>query len=365
MNAKAVVCLGGSFYFCTLIMNDNFFAKQLLSWHHLENDRLLPWKGEKDPYKIWLSEIILQQTRAEQGLPYYERFVAAYPTIDALALAPDQEVFKLWQGLGYYSRCRNLLATARQVVAEYGGSFPDEYAQIIKLKGIGPYTAAAIASFAFGRPVPVIDGNVYRVIARYFAVPEPIDTTTGKKRFLDLVNSVFDAEHPAIFNQAIMDLGASVCTPKQAKCDACFLAAGCKAYREDNIYAFPVKTKKIAVKQRYFNYYILEVKDELYLQQRPLGDVWHELYEFFLVESETADTIDFLDSSLIETAQLHIFSSKQRLTHQLIASRFSVIKLKEKPAPGFGKGTWVKKTDVKNYPFPKTIISFLEEMPYF
>ena len=346
-------------------MTDNFFAQQLLSWHHLENDRVLPWKGEKDPYKIWLSEIILQQTRAEQGLPYYERFIATYPTIEALAAAPDQEVFKLWQGLGYYSRCRNLLATARQVVAEYGGEFPDQYAQIIKLKGIGPYTAAAIASFAFGSAVPVIDGNVYRVMARYFAEPEPIDTTTGKKKFNELVQSVFDERQPAAFNQAIMDLGASVCTPKQAKCEECFLATGCKAYRQDNVYAFPVKTKKIAVKQRYFNYYILQVNDELYLQQRPSGDVWHDLYEFFLVESQNVAAIDFLDQSLIASADLNIFTAKQRLTHQLIASSFSVIKLKEKPAPGFEKGVWVKKGNVKNYPFPKTIISFLEEMTYF
>lgn len=346
-------------------MTDNFFAQQLLSWHHLENDRVLPWKGEKDPYKIWLSEIILQQTRAEQGLPYYERFIATYPTIEALAAAPDQEVFKLWQGLGYYSRCRNLLATARQVVAEYGGEFPDQYAQIIKLKGIGPYTAAAIASFAFGSAVPVVDGNVYRVMARYFAEPEPIDTTTGKKKFNELVQSVFDERQPAAFNQAIMDLGASVCTPKQAKCEECFLATGCKAYRQDNVYAFPVKTKKIAVKQRYFNYYILQVNDELYLQQRPSGDVWHDLYEFFLVESQNVAAIDFLDQSLIASADLNIFTAKQRLTHQLIASSFSVIKLKEKPAPGFEKGVWVKKGNVKNYPFPKTIISFLEEMHYF
>ena len=357
--------MGDSFYFCTLIMTDKFFAKQLLSWHHLENDRVLPWKGEKDSYKIWLSEIILQQTRAEQGLPYYERFINTYPTIESLASAPDQEVFKLWQGLGYYSRCRNLLATARQVVAEYGGKFPDQYAQIIKLKGIGPYTAAAIASFAFGRPVPVIDGNVYRVMARYFAEPEPIDTTTGKKKFNELVTSVFDARQPAAFNQAIMDLGASVCTPKQAKCEQCCLSAGCRAFGQNNIYTFPVKTKKIAVRHRYFNYYILEVNDELYLQQRAAGDVWHDLYEFFLVESASADTIDFLDQSLIEEMNLHVFTAKQRLTHQLIESRFSLIKLIEKPGPGFGKGAWVKKINVKNYPFPKTIISFLEEMPYF
>lgn len=357
--------MGDSFYFCTSIMTDKFFAQQLLSWHHLENDRVLPWKGEKDPYKIWLSEIILQQTRAEQGLPYYERFIATYPTIEALAAAPDQEVFKLWQGLGYYSRCRNLLATARQVVAEYGGKFPDQYTQIIKLKGIGPYTAAAIASFAFGLPVPVIDGNVYRVLARYFAEPEPIDTTMGKKKFSELVTSVFDVRQPAAFNQAIMDLGASVCTPKQAKCEACFLAARCRAYRQDNIYAFPVKTKKIIVRHRYFNYYILEVNEELYLQQRPSGDVWHDLYEFFLVESEKADTIDFLDQSLIKEIKRHVFISRQRLTHQLIESKFSIIKLKKKPASSFGKGEWVKKINVKNYPFPKTIISFLEEMPYF
>lgn len=346
-------------------MTDNFFAKQLLSWHHLENSRTLPWKGEKDPYKIWLSEIILQQTRAEQGLPYYERFIASYPTIEALAAAPDQEVFKLWQGLGYYSRCRNLLATARQIVAEYGGKFPDQYEHILKLKGIGPYTAAAIASFAFGIPKPVIDGNVYRVMARYFAEPEPIDTTNGKKRFNELITSVFDERQPADFNQAIMDLGASVCTPKQAKCDQCFLSAGCRAYRENSVYAFPVKTKKLQVKHRYFNYYILEVKDEIYLQQRVAGDVWHDLYEFFLVEAEHANATDFIDPSLIAELDQDIFKAKQRLTHQLIESKFTVIRLRKKPQPDFGTGEWVKKINVKNYAFPKTIISFLEEIPYF
>ena len=357
--------MDGSFYFCATNMTNNFFAKQLLSWHHLENNRVLPWKGEQDPYKIWLSEIILQQTRAEQGLPYYERFVAAYPDIQSLAAAPDQEVFKLWQGLGYYSRCRNLLATARQIVAEYNGVFPDQYEQIIKLKGIGPYTAAAIASFAFGLPRPVIDGNVYRVMARYFEVAEPIDSTGVKKKFNELVASVFDEQHPAAFNQAIMDLGASVCTPKLAKCEQCFLATACRAYNEGTVYDFPVKSKKLQVRQRYFNYFILEVKDEIYLQQRPAGDVWHDLYEFFLVESAAYDTIDFIEKSLIEEVQPAVFSGKQRLTHQLIESKFSIVKLKKKPLSGLEKGEWIKKINVKNYAFPKTIISFLEEMPYF
>jgi len=201
-----------------------FFTAQLLEWNHQHNSRTMPWKGIKDPYHIWLSEIILQQTRVEQGLPYYERFITTYPTIQDLAAAPDEAVFRLWQGLGYYARCKNMLAAARQVVQTYKGRFPDTYEQIQSLKGIGPYTAAAIASFAFNSHHAVLDGNVFRVLSRYFGIDTPVDSTAGKKEFAALAQELLPAGQSAVYNQSIMDFGAGVCKPQQPLCHQCPLA---------------------------------------------------------------------------------------------------------------------------------------------
>jgi len=204
-----------------LVDNKKRFAELLIKWNKKENKRVMPWKGEKDPYKIWLSEIILQQTRVEQGLEYYNRFVKVFPEINKLAKAPDKKIFKLWEGLGYYTRCRNLITTARFIVKEKKGVFPQTYEEIISLKGVGPYTAAAISSFAFNLPHAVVDGNVYRVLSRVFGIKKPVDSTEGKKYFNGLANELLSKEQPGIYNQAIMDFGAIICKPSSPLCTAC------------------------------------------------------------------------------------------------------------------------------------------------
>jgi A/G-specific adenine glycosylase len=209
---------------------NTFFTQQLLKWDKKQNSRAMPWKGEKDPYKIWLSEIILQQTRVEQGLGYYNRFIAEFPTIHDLAKAPETKVFKLWEGLGYYTRCKNIIITARYISSELKGKFPVTYNDILKLKGVGPYTAAAIASFAFNLPHAVVDGNVFRVLARYFGIDTPIDSITGKKNFTVLANELIDKKIPGKYNQALMDFGAVLCKPQQPLCDTCPLKPNCSAY---------------------------------------------------------------------------------------------------------------------------------------
>src|SRR5258705_4088207 len=224
------------------------FSRILMAWNRKKNKREMPWKGEKDPYKIWLSEIILQQTRVEQGLKYYENFIMAFPTIEKLAKAKEERVYKLWEGLGYYSRCKNLMITARNIVNNYNGKFPDDYEQIIKLKGIGPYTASAIASFAFDQPFAVVDGNVFRVLARVFGIKKAIDLPDGKRHFNDLAGRLLDKKNPGIYNQAIMDFGATVCKPIP-NCTHCPFNKVCKARLNDSIEELPIKLKKLSVKE--------------------------------------------------------------------------------------------------------------------
>ncbi len=321
-----------------------------MKWHFEENDRQLPWKNEKDPYKIWLSEIILQQTRAEQGLPYYERFIEQYPRVQQLADAPEAEVFRLWQGLGYYNRCRNLIAAAQTVSRDYQGRFPDKYEAILALKGVGGYTAAAIASFAFGLPYAVLDGNVYRVLARYFGIATETDSSSGKKQFQELAQSLLDREQPAAFNQAIMDFGASVCKPKGADCVSCILSPECLAFKQGMVQLLPVKGKKIKVSERYFHYFVLQVGEEVYLQQRREKDIWQDLFEFYLVESNrpVLQRGDLPAVAGIPAAlPAPVFSSRQRLTHQLIISDFYLFPLKKETGkPGkrpLGQNFLIKK----------------------
>lgn len=344
-----------------------YFTTNLLKWHYEENNRDLPWKNEKDPYKIWLSEIILQQTRAEQGRPYYEKFISRYPDVHLLANAPEDEVFLLWQGLGYYNRCRNLLTAARSISQDYQGNFPDRYEDILSLKGVGAYTAAAIASFAYNLPHAVVDGNVYRVLSRYFGIEIPIDSNAGKLYFQQLASELLEKEHPAAYNQAIMDFGSSVCKPKSPDCSSCNLSAKCQAYRHNLVALLPVKEKKLVVKERYFHYLILEAEGKVYIQQRMQKDIWQNLYEFFLIESET----DLSDTTLWKAIQPYVtdqsesvFKNRQRLTHQLIISDFYLIKLKVIP-PFLRTGIWTEKYFLKNYAFPKTILSFSNRKKYF
>jgi len=326
----------------------------------------MPWKGEKDPYKIWLSEIILQQTRVEQGLAYYNNFLKTFPTITELACAPDQKVFKLWEGLGYYSRCRNLIATARIITEKYKGSFPRNYEEILALKGIGPYTAAAIASFAFNLPYAVVDGNVFRVLARVFGMDEPIDSTTGKKTFHQLASRLLDAQQPALYNQAIMDFGATVCKPAAPLCTDCFLKKNCVAYIGNRVSELPVKEKKIKITTRNFYFFIIKHKNKIAVKERVAKDIWQHLYEFPLIEllqnqsSEEAVTAArqqgwFSDKSTVKIGNT-IY--RQKLTHQAIAAVFLEVEVSRAPA-ALREYDWADRKELGTYSFPKIIHNYL------
>lgn len=310
------------------------FAPTLLAWY-ATHDRPMPWKGVKNPYWIWLSEIILQQTRVAQGLPYFERFVAAYPTVKDLADAPQDEVLKLWEGLGYYSRARNLHATAQHIAYELGGTFPATYEDILQLKGVGPYTAAAIASFAYDLPHAVVDGNVFRVLARVFGIATPIDSTAGKREFGALAQTLLDANRAADYNQAIMDFGATRCTPKTPACTGCPFETTCVAYAENRVLDLPLKTKKLKKRTRYFYYFVLSHEGQQWVQQRTQKDIWQGLYEYPLLEAEQSLTRPQLEAYLGNdllpdtTYALQRISPpyKQQLTHQTILATFVELSL--------------------------------------
>ena len=352
--------------------NKHFFTKSLTAWHATTNNRSLPWKSEKDPYKIWLSEVILQQTRALQGLPYYLRFTEAYPTIQDMAATDDELAFRLWQGLGYYNRCKNMLATARYITGELGGSFPTGYEELLQLKGIGPYTAAAIASFAFGLPHAVVDGNVYRVLARYFGIDIPFDTTDGKKAFSSLAQELLDKKDSAGYNQAIMDLGATICTPRNPLCDQCPLQKKCIAYHDGLITILPVRSKKQSVRKRYFHYLMLKWKDTIWIHKRTGSDIWENLYEPYLIENSGALNMKellkhegFKEMNITYSDIKYEGSMTQRLTHQVIATRFFSINLAKKPKTTDLNGRWADINSLKKTAFPKTLVSFLENNLYF
>ena len=332
-----------------------------MQWHHEDNLRALPWKQENDPYKIWLSEIILQQTRAEQGLPYYLKFIENYPTIKELAAANDEEVFRLWQGLGYYNRCKNLLTTARFIAKKLNGKFPTTFVEILQLKGVGIYTAAAIASFAFNLPHAVVDGNVNRVLSRFFGIDIPFDTTGGKKYFAQLAQELLDTKNSAAYNQAIMDLGATVCKPKNPKCTNCLLQKNCFAFEKELTEALPLKSKKIQVKHRRFNYYILKCGNNIFIQKRTEKDIWQYLYEPFLVEENNPSLQKVLSGLSFQTKPKEIGMSKQRLTHQIIEATFYLAEVKKMERIS-KNGQWVTVEDLKKYAFPKTVVSFFKKI---
>ncbi len=349
----------------------SIFTQTLMHWHHHTNKREMPWKGETDPYKIWLSEIILQQTRVEQGLSYYLRFLQAYPTVMDLAAAPDSEVFKKWEGLGYYSRCRNLLFTARMVVNTFGGAFPADFGELLKLKGVGPYTAAAIASFAFGLPFAVVDGNVIRVLARVFNIEKPAGGPEGKKYFAELAQCLLDKGSPGAYNQAIMDFGATVCKPAMPACTKCPLSNSCQAYKLGKTNVLPIKKLRLEKKKRYFLYFILRHQDKIWVRERTGKDIWRHLEEFYLVELKGAKELSEKNAvSLLKTMEWPVeanlaFDEKmeQALTHQLITARFVLVDLKAKPdLPK--EGHWVPQKRLKEIAFPKTINLFLEKSGY-
>lgn len=307
-------------------------AALLGAWYD-RNRRSLPWRETRDPYLIWLSEIILQQTRVVQGMDYYLRFARRYPTVQDLAAAPADEVMKLWEGLGYYSRARNLMAAARQVVEEWGGEFPRTAHDLGRLRGVGPYTAAAIASFAYDEPVAVVDGNVYRVLARLYDVDTPIDSTRGAKEFRALAEALLDRTHPARHNQAMMEFGALHCTPTSPRCTECPLADFCQAYAAGTVELRPVKQQRVKVRTRFLHYIIIEHDGKFLVHRREEGDIWAGLYEFVLVEREqptpVEQLLDELFTSLARTTITRVtpllLQERHRLTHQLLVADFYLV----------------------------------------
>jgi A/G-specific adenine glycosylase len=350
------------------------FCDLLLKWDKKDNHRPMPWKGEKDPYKIWLSEIILQQTRVEQGRSYYERFVEKYPTVQLLANAKEKEVYKLWEGLGYYNRCKNLIFSAKYITNDLKGIFPNHYEDLLQLKGVGPYTAAAIASFAYNHPYAVVDGNVFRVFARYFGIHTPIDTNEGLQIFNEIANTNLAKKKAGIYNQALMDFGATVCKPTSPLCSACIMKSTCVAFNENIVGQLPNKIKSIQKKKRYFDYLCFIVGDKWFVQKRTDGDIWAGLYQFYLVEQEKLIPqqkqyiSEILKNQLmIEGQTVEIVNSKkvfhQQLTHQLLEIRFFKIYLKKIPKV-LEKGQWFGMHKLLKHPFPKTIVDFLVQEGY-
>jgi A/G-specific adenine glycosylase len=335
------------------------FAARLLKWHREKNVREMPWKGEKDPYKIWLSEIILQQTRVEQGLAYFNRFVKAFPDIHSLASAPEDQVFKLWEGLGYYSRCRNLIYTAKYIDRELGGIFPREYDEIKALKGIGSYTAAAISSFAYNLPYAVVDGNVYRLLARTTGIKKQTDSTEGKKYFATIAGNLLDKKNAGIYNQAIMDFGAVICKPAAPLCASCIFKKDCIAYRQGLVDVLPLKKKKITIKKRWMSYVVIQFDKKTAIRQRTSKDIWKGLYEFPVIESSgeiaREDVIEILLknkwATRRETAAMEDAGAfKQQLSHQTIYGRFYRLHVSKKMKEDF---LWMENLD--RFAFPTII----------
>lgn len=292
-----------------------FFRAELLKWSG-QHPRPMPWKGETDPYKIWLSEIILQQTRVEQGLPYYEKFVRHYPTVQHLAEAPEDQLLKDWEGLGYYSRARNLHSAARYIVQQLDGKFPDTFETIRQLKGVGPYTAAAIASFGFGLPYAVLDGNVYRVLSRVFGIDTPIDNPKAQRQFAALATELLDPEAPAAYNQAMMDFGALCCTPAQPACRECPFRGCCAAKQQDRVNELPKKQKGLTRKKRTFHYLVIRHQEHWYVRKRTGKDIWKGLWEFPYAENTLPEVLlQYEPRAVSEPA-------RQLLTHQEITAIF-------------------------------------------
>jgi A/G-specific adenine glycosylase len=343
------------------------FTKELLRWNRYDNDRLMPWKYEKDPYKIWISEIILQQTRVNQGLEYYNRFIARFPTVKSIAIASETEVFKCWEGLGYYTRCKNIIATAKYISQELGGNFPSAFTDILKLKGIGNYTASAIASFAYNLPYAVVDGNVYRVLSRYFGVKIPIDNSKGKNFYNDLAGELLDKKMPGVYNQSIMDFGATICKPLPL-CEVCPLKSRCVAYLHDLQLELPVKEKVIVRKTRWLYYLVVSHRNKYYIRKREEKDIWQNLFEFILLETPKP----FHNKKLFASENFRsIFGAahykienvsrvyKQQLTHQTINGQFITIQVTQ-PLP-LDNYRLVSVGKLAELPFPKLITTYLKD----
>ena len=350
-------------------MQSKYFAMDfyniLIKWY-LQNKRDLPWRKTVDPYQIWLSEIMLQQTRVAQGMPYFFSFTKEFPTVKDLADAPEEKVLKLWQGLGYYSRARNLHKTAQYISNDLNGVFPDSYKELLKLKGVGEYTAAAIASFSYNESVPVVDGNVFRVLSRYFDVESDIALPATKKEFAALAQELMPKDNPAIFNQAIMEFGALQCVPKSPDCSVCVFNESCAALQKGKVNKLPVKSKKVKVTNRYFNYLILEdVLGNTLIQKRTAKGIWHNLYEFPLLETGAIADFDmvskkakneiFSDYTIISIEDYSESTVIHKLSHQHLHIQFWKIRVQDKIENG------IDSQKLKTFPFPIVIYNFIEK----
>lgn len=341
------------------------FSRLILQWYK-ENKRLLPWRETSDPYRIWLSEIMLQQTRVAQGTPYYLKFIEAYPQVQDLARAKEEEVLKLWQGLGYYSRARNLHATAKIITEHYNGNFPRNYKELLSLKGVGDYTASAIASICFNLPRAVVDGNVYRVLARYYGVDLPINSREGVHYFKEKAAEVMDTGNIRDYNQGIMEFGALQCTPQNPNCVECPLQEGCVAFSTNSVGSLPVKLKKNKVRNRYFNYLVpIDENKKTKLQQRKGRGIWQNLYEFPLLESEKDMEVGDLTENLAnykgleEPSEVYLYNEDKivhKLSHQHLHTRFWIVTPSANLEDGIPIG------ELHKYPVPVLIADFIKTL---
>lgn len=340
------------------------FTNSLQQWY-LQNKRDLPWRKTVDPYKIWLSEIMLQQTRVAQGTPYFLSFIRAFPSVFDLAKANEEQVLKLWQGLGYYSRARNLHKTAQYVAHELSGIFPDNYNDLLKLKGVGEYTAAAIASFSYNEAVPVVDGNVFRVLSRYFNIETDIAAASAKKEFAALAFELMPKDNPALFNQAIMEFGALQCVPKSPNCGICIFNSSCAALQKKKVDLLPVKSKKLKVRNRFFNYLVVSDDNEnTLIQKRTAKGIWHNLYEFPLIETDGPEDFDFIaanikdeffkNNSVTSIEDCNEKNIIHKLSHQHLHIKFWKIRVDGTIENGIDSKT------LKTFPFPIVIFNFIE-----
>lgn len=345
---------------------DLSFSNTLIDWYK-RNKRDLPWRHTKDPYKIWLSEIILQQTRVNQGMGYYLRMVERFPDVRSLAEAAEDEVLKYWQGLGYYSRARNLHAAAKSVLSEYAGKMPSDYHKLLKLKGIGEYTAAAIASFTEDSPHPVVDGNVYRFLSRYLSISEPVNTAKSRKLFTEAAFQLMDKTRAGEFNQAMMEFGALQCTPFP-DCSTCPFADSCSAKNEGKVTDYPVKTDKTKVQTRYFHYFHIIVQDGIFLNKRTQKDIWHNLYEFPMIETseetgfeqlqQTDAFRELFDETGASRFQIQVSNKKHILSHRILYVNFYEVQI-ERGARLSERFIKIKEKDIENYAVHRLMAAYI------
>lgn len=335
------------------------FASAIEEWYR-RNGRDLPWRHTHDPYAVWVSEIILQQTRVAQGLDYFRRFMEKFPSVQALAAASEDEVLLLWQGLGYYSRARNMHKAAKQIVAM--GGFPTDYSDVRKLSGVGEYTAAAICSICYGRPCAVLDGNVFRVLSRYLGIDTPIDSSQGKKVFRQMADEMLDVQNPAVYNQAIMDFGAMICTPKSPQCTDCPLADTCSAFADGLTAELPIKSRKVKIRNRFLTYLILtDAQGRVYIRKRGKGDIWQGLFEPFCHESDSP--LDAAQAAALVPGCIPVKSVcglTHQLTHQLLHADGYLCRIAS-PVPPLS-GIWVERAELQDYAMPRLVVSIIEKI---